>query len=657
MDLITSSDNFKKKSNRNAKVQNLRDLANAIRFLSVDMVNQANSGHPGAPLGLADVATVLFKNHLRFFANEPQWQNRDRFVLSNGHASALLYSLLYLTGYEDCSLDDLKNFRQIDSKTAGHPEYALLKGVETSTGPLGQGLANAVGMALGQKILKECAQEEVSLINHKTYVFVGDGCLEEGISYEATSLAGHHKLKDLIVLWDNNQITIDGPISLARSEDMHQRFESIGWKVLSCDGHDPEEIDSALQKAQHSDQPVFIDCRTIIAKGCPSLEGSEKAHGSPLGAEKRQEMAKNLKWENAPFEIPQTVLSAWREIGKQYKNEFISWKAQFDSSKIIKSFYNPSSSLDTQKDSLILLKQSKLKIKEEATRQTLKSFLDSIHLNRTVGGSADLTPSNNTQRENDLHYIHYGIREHAMGAIMNGLSLYGFTPYGGTFLVFSDYMKAPIRLASLMKIPTKFIFTHDSFWVGEDGPTHQPIEQIESLRMIPNLDVLRPADAIEAIECCELVFGDKYNPHALLLSRQKLPLLRKDISENKSAKGGYILQDSENPGIILMATGSEVSLAIEIAQTLKKSIRIVSMPCRELFDRQSESYKQSVLPQGVLTIAIEAGSPNGWYKYADHVFGLEDFGHSGKGEDVAEKMKFTAEYLKKEISRLLNFPY
>ncbi|MHA1550275.1 MAG: transketolase [Alphaproteobacteria bacterium] len=639
-------------------LKNLKKLADAIRFLSVDMVNAANSGHPGAPMGMADVATVLFTKHLQYSPQNPKWKNRDRFILSNGHASALLYSLFYLTGYEDCSLEDLKDFRQLGSKTAGHPEYGMLVGIETTTGPLGQGLANGVGMALGEKLFRESCLSEETIINHKTYVFVGDGCLEEGISYEATSLAGLHRLNNLIVLWDNNGITIDGTTALARSENMHTRFESIGWKTLKCDGHNFNEIDAVLAEAKKSDRPVFIDCETIIAKGCHELEDSQQAHGAPIGGALREQMSRDLDWNLSPFDIPTELLNAWRLAGRQFEKDCSQWQKKFNASTLTKAFYEKSN----LKSDLALLKEAKLYVGSEATRSSFQYYLNNTHLNKVIGGSADLSPSNKTFSDTSSpitsenlygNYFHYGVREHAMGGMMNGLALYGFIPYGGTFLVFSDYMKNPIRLASLMKIPTKFIFTHDSFWVGEDGPTHQPIEQIEMLRMIPDLNVFRPCDAIETIECCDLVFRDKENPAVLLFSRQKLPILRHKIDENLSQFGGYILKSSENSTITLIATGSEVSLAFEIAEKLEKeqnkNVCVVSMPCRELFDKQSEEYKESVLPKSSFKIAIEAGSPNGWYKYADKVFGLESFGHSAKGKDVAEKLNFTADKIYQKI--------
>ncbi|MBN1783783.1 MAG: transketolase [Alphaproteobacteria bacterium] len=643
------------------KQNKLNRLANAIRFLSVDMVNMANSGHPGAPLGLADLATVLFSKHLNFNPEDPKWPNRDRFILSNGHASALLYSLFYLTGYEDCTLDELKNFRQINSKTAGHPEYGLLNGTETTTGPLAQGIATAVGIALGEKITRERKPE--SGINHKTYVIVGDGCLAEGLSYEATAFAGHQKLNNLIVLWDNNSITIDGDVRLARSENMQMRFESIGWKTLKCDAHDTESIETALVKAQTSQTPVFIDCKTIIAKGCTELEGSEKSHGSPIGGALRVQMAQDLEESPVPFDVPKDILNEWRNIGKRSIEQYNHWMEQYS-----KQHQKKPVKVDSFEKSLNELKQAKLENqKKEATRSTFQSTLPALlgQFENLIGGSADLTPSNKTSIKemspitpNDAkgNYIHYGVREHAMGAIMNGLSLYGFRPYGGTFMMFLDYMKPAVRLAALMKQPIIYVATHDSIEVGEDGPTHQPIEHLESLRAVPNLNVFRPCDSIEAIECIEIAFEETKTPSILALSREELPLVRSQANNNLSRRGGYIIKSCSQSDIILIASGSDVKKALAISEMLFKNRGIytcvLSMPCQEIFDKQDETYKQKVLPVGAFKIAIESSTPNAWYKYADFVFGIEEFGYSGKPEDVRHKMHMSTEQIYIEIAKL-----
>ncbi|MHA1540829.1 MAG: transketolase [Alphaproteobacteria bacterium] len=638
------------------------NLSKPLRFLSVDMINKANSGHPGGALGFADVATCLFSKHLKFNPKKPKWQNRDRFILSNGHVSALLYSLFFLLGYEDCSIEDLKDFRQINSKTAGHPEYGMLEGIETTTGPLGQGIATAVGIALGEKITRQ--KNPNSGINHKTFVVVGDGCLQEGISYEATAFAGHHKLKNLIVLWDNNSITIDGNTNQIRTENMRMRFESIGWNVLSCDGHNQEDIDEAITKAKASELPTFIDCKTVIAKECKELEGSEKSHGSPIGGALREQMSQDLDWNNSPFEIPKDLLDEWKKIGSQYENEYNKWMEKYGNFSVEKKL-NEEKLID---DFFDFKKERLLKNSEEATRNSFQNTLPILlnNVENLIGGSADLTPSNKTFIEDMLsissdnangNYIHYGVREHAMGAIMNGLSLYGFKPYAGTFFMFLDYMKPAIRLSALMKQPTVFVATHDSIAVGEDGPTHQPIEHLESFRAIPNLNVFRPCDAIETAECVELAFLEKKTPSILALSRQKLPQIRKDFTENMSTKGGYLVKECVRSNIIFIASGSDVSRAMEISEMLFKNRKmfscVVSMPCRELFDLQSQKYKDSILPMDSLKVVIESGTTTSWYKYADFVFGLDDFGHSGKPKDVEEKMNFTAEQIYIELMKIV----
>lgn len=648
-----------------------RDLANAIRFLSVDAVERANSGHPGMVMGMADVATVLFGEFLKFDAKNPKWLNRDRFILSAGHGSMLIYSLLYLTGYEDISLDDIKDFRQLNAKCAGHPEYGHLAGIETTTGPLGQGIANAVGMALAEKLLAEKIGKD--LINHKTYCLVGDGCLMEGISQEAISFAGNLGLNQLVVLWDNNSISIDGDTSLATSENMKMRFEACGWNVIQIDGHSFDEIRSALKAAQNSDKPVMIDCKTTIAFGSPNKSGSEKSHGSPLGADEIVKTRQNLNWPYEAFEVPAEILNEWRKFGGRSKENLASWQEAFsklDSNKIaeVKRILNKElpQNFDTN------LKNFRKQILEtkakEASRKSSQNVLEFLtgELPEVIGGSADLTGSVLTKTshtksisKNDFsgRYIHYGIREHAMAAIMNGLALHGeFIPYGGTFLVFCDYLKPALRLSALMNQQVIYIFTHDSIGLGEDGPTHQPIEHLTSLRSIPNLNVFRPCDALETLDCFEVAIKDKSTPSALVFSRQGLPFLS---SEKNGAKfGGYVVSEekSGNLDAVIIATGSEVAIAVESQKQLQeKSInaRVVSMPSFEVFEKQSDSYKEQILGgKEILKVGVEAGVANGWHKYigSDGIFiGMESFGASGKAEDLFKHFGITADEICKKI--------
>lgn len=610
-----------------------RDLANCVRFLSIDAVERANSGHPGMPMGMADVATVLFTEFLKFDPKNPSWANRDRFVLSAGHGSMLIYSLLHLTGYENVTLDDLKNFRQLHAKCAGHPEYGHVDGVETTTGPLGQGIATAVGLALAEKM--QAARN--SQIDHKTYVIAGDGCLMEGISQEAISFAGNLNLNKLVVLWDNNSISIDGKVSLATSENMKLRFEACGFEVIQIDGHNFDEIRAALKKAQNATKPTLIDCKTTIGFGSPSKAGSEKCHGSPLGAEEVKKTREALGWNHEPFTIPQDLRQEWLRLGSRTKATEVKVEPK---NLDIGQFDFPKTTQATRKSSNQVL-------------EFLTANLPSL-----IGGSADLTESVLTKTphtkpvtKDDFsgRYIHYGVREHAMGAIMNGIALHSnFLPYGGTFLVFSDYMKPSIRLAALMKLQTIYIFTHDSIGLGEDGPTHQPIEHLAMLRGIPNLNVLRPADSEETWECFKLALQNKETPSAMILTRQNLPFLSKD--KNQINRGGYIISDATNPDVVIIATGSEVALAIDAKEKLKTqqiNARVVSIPCFEIFDAQDETYKNEVLgDKKILRVGVEAAISQGWEKYLgfDGIFvGMNSFGASAKAEDLFKHFGITAE--------------
>jgi transketolase len=641
-------------------------LANCIRFLSIDAVNRANSGHPGMPMGMADVATVLFTEFLKFNPNEPKWLDRDRFILSAGHGSMLIYALLHLSGYKDVSLDDLKDFRQIHAKCAGHPEYGHLDGIETTTGPLGQGIANAVGMAISERM--SAAQIGENLIDHKTYCIVGDGCLMEGISQEAISLAGHLKLNKLIVLWDNNDISIDGKISITSSENMKMRFEACGWNVISIDGHNTDEVRNALKQAQNSDKPIMIDCKTTIGFGSPNKAGSEKVHGAPLGEEEATKTREALGWTHAPFEIPQNLQDEWLKAGTRSLAAFDKWTSDFnqlDQHKIDEINRVLNNKLPQDFDAKLTAFKQKT-FDEAATIATRKASQNTLEfltgeLPELVGGSADLTGSVLTKTshtesmtsENFANrYIHYGIREHAMGAIMNGIALHSnLIPYAGTFAVFSDYMKPSLRLAALMKQQTIYVFTHDSIGLGEDGPTHQPIEHLAMLRGIPNLNVFRPADAFETIECYEAALHNKKTPSALILTRQGLPLLQpKFRSENFSARGGYVLCEEANPDVVILASGSEVETAVATKDLLKAQnikARVVSMPCLDLFEQQDDAYKAAVLgDKNTLKVAIEAAIAQGWHKYidSDGIFiGMDDFGASGKASDLFEHFGITAQ--------------
>ena len=657
--------------------EDIRLMANAIRCLSLDAIAKANSGHPGLPLGFADVATILFSKFIKFLPSKPNWADRDRFVLSAGHGSMLLYSILYLTGYEDCTLDQIKNFRQLGAKTAGHPEYGHLNGIETTTGPLGQGIANAVGMAITERHLN--AKFGNNIVNHKTYCVVGDGCLMEGISYEALSIAGNLCLKNLIVLWDNNQITIDGDTNITRNEDMQKRMESIGFLYLKADGHDYDSIELALSQSQNSNKPVFIDFKTKIGYGSPK-EGTNKCHGSPIKGEELSETKKKLgcdDWKD--FEIPDEVLKKWRDIGLRSEEVFTEWKLNLEKSDKISEFSRiiKGELPDNLDEEFEKFKQKILEEHEkEATRkssQKVLEFLTNI-IPEMIGGSADLTSSvltsttstNKSITANDYsgRYINYGIREHAMAAIMNGLALHGgVIPYGGTFMCFSDYEKPSIRLAALMGLRCLFILTHDSIGLGEDGPTHQPIEHLASLRVIPNLNVFRPADIQEALECYEIAIKNKYAPSALIFSRQSVPFIENKPKGDFMKKGAYVLLENDNALVTIISTGSELHLAIDVAKELKLNnsieVRVVSAPCLNIFDKQSNDYKKKVLGKNTLRVAIEAANAYGWHKYIGEdglFFGIPDgmFGISAPAEQVYEYFGLTKEKIIKKILSALD---
>jgi len=644
------------------------DLANCIRFLSIDAVQKANSGHPGMPMGMADVATVLFKDFLRFNPKNPNWLNRDRFILSAGHGSMLLYSLLYLTGYNSISLNSIKKFRKLNSICAGHPEYHPKTGIETTTGPLGQGIANAVGFAVAEEILKKKLGKEI--INHKTYVLAGDGCLMEGISHEAMSLAGHLKLKNLVMLFDNNSISIDGPTNLAVSDNFKKRFESYGWNYILINGHNEKEIFNALKKVQYAKKPTVISCKTKIGYGSPNKSGKSSSHGSPLGFNEIKLVRDALNWNYKPFEIPNKILKRWRNIGKKGQPLENKWNKIYKKKKkkIDKLFKNNFTKvLKTEK------KEAIKELKSLATRKSSEQTLNALtkENNTLIGGSADLAGSNNTKTKHqkitkpgdfNSDYIHYGVREHAMSGIMNGLALHSnFIPYGGTFLIFSDYCKPSIRLSALMQQRVIYIMTHDSIGLGEDGPTHQPVEQLSGLRSIPNLNVFRPADRMETIECWEQALKNSKTPSVLSLTRQNLdPIRKKHSNSNKCSFGAYeVLRTNKKINLTILASGSEVNLAIETSHKLAKEkvySKVISMPCQDLFDLQSNSYKQKILNETKMKISIEAASTDCWKKYVGNeglTFGVDTFGKSAPYKDIYKHFGLTATNIAGKTKKLI----
>jgi transketolase len=661
---------------------NSRDLANALRFLSMDAVQKANSGHPGMPMGMADIAEVLWREFLQHNPQNPSWINRDRFVLSNGHGSMLLYSLLHLTGY-DMTLDDLKNFRQLHSNTPGHPEYDIARGVETTTGPLGQGLANAVGMALAEKVLAaQFNHPGFDIIDHNTYVFLSDGCLMEGISHEACSLAGHHGLGKLIGFWDDNGISIDGHTEGWFTDNTPQRFEAYGWHVVSdVDGHDAAAVRDAINEARFiNDRPSLICCRTLIAYGAPNLANSEKAHGAPLGKEEIAATRKRLNWEYAPFVIPDEIYAAWNAVpkGKQLEEH---WQNMFNNyqtahpelaAKFLRRINRKLPEAWPDKANAYI---NELNNKQEniATRKSSQNCLNAYGplLPELLGGSADLTGSNltNWSGSKDItnkdptgNYLHYGVREFGMFGILNGLALHGgFIPYGGTFLVFSDYGRNAIRLTALMKTRVIYILTHDSIGLGEDGPTHQPIEHLASLRAIPGLSLWRPCDAVETAIAWKYAIENVNGPTCLALSRQNITQQPRDKNMlNNIVRGGYILFDAKDIAAIIIASGSEVELAMNAAKKLTEQgikIRVVSMPCTDVFDKQDAAYKEAVLPEKITArLAIEAGKSDTWYKYVGikgQIIGVDGFGASAPAKEVFAEFGFTEQNVIRIIMNLI----
>jgi len=647
-------------------------MANAIRALSMDAVEKANSGHPGMPMGMADVATTLFCEHLKFDAADPSWADRDRFVLSAGHGSMLLYSLGYLLGYDGMDIEQLKNFRQLGSKTAGHPEYGHAPAVETTTGPLGQGLGNAVGMAIAEAHLNARFGDDV--VNHRTYAIAGDGCLMEGISQEAISLAGHLKLKKLIVLWDDNNISIDGPISLSDSTDQLLRFAASGWATARVDGHDPEAISGAIEAAKASDKPTLIACRTVIGYGAPKKQGTAATHGAPLGAEEIEGARKALDWPSAPFEIPDAILAKWRAAGARGGEARAAWDRRVSASKHCEAFKTAVTGdyAGVLAKAIGAYKKSLVDAPEKlATRKASELALDVINgvIAETVGGSADLTGSNNTKTKNIEilsaenyagRYIYYGIREHGMAAAMNGMALHGgVVPYGGTFLVFTDYCRPSIRLSALMGLRVVYVMTHDSIGLGEDGPTHQPVEHLAALRAIPNLNVYRPCDGVETAECWEMALKTIATPSVIALTRQGLEQARlKQSDENLSAKGAYIVAGKDAQDVTLIASGSEVSLALKARAALTKdgiNARVVSAPCFELFAMQSESYRKDVLGKAP-RIGIEAAVRQGWdlfLRRKDGFVGMSGFGASAPAGELYKHFGITADAVAAEAKRLI----
>ncbi|WP_298960999.1 transketolase [uncultured Roseibium sp.] len=639
-------------------------MANAIRFLAIDAVEKAKSGHPGLPMGAADIATVLFTQFLKFDPTAPDWSDRDRFVLSAGHGSMLLYSLLYLLGYEDFTLDEVKNFRQLGSRTAGHPEYGHGAGIETTTGPLGQGLGNAVGMAIAERLQEERFGKD--LVDHYTYVLAGDGCLMEGISQEALTLAGHLKLNKLIVIWDDNGISIDGKVEITDSTDQQARFAASGWNTLSVDGHDPDALAAVIRQAQASDRPTLIAAKTTIGFGAPTKAGSQKAHGSPLGAEEIVGTREALNWPHEPFDIPSDVLDAWRIAGLRSAHAHKDWQKRFaEADAETRAEFDRRYRGDLPATFTQAILDYKKKLADEqptmATRKASEAVLSVINevVPETIGGSADLTGSNNTKTPQTApvtpddfsgRYIHYGIREHSMAAAMNGMALHGgLIPYSGGFLIFSDYCRPSIRLAALMGQRVVHVMTHDSIGLGEDGPTHQPVEHFAALRAIPNLTFYRPADITETLECWQLSLEDRSGPSVLALTRQNLPSQRKTFEDdNLCAKGAYVLIDCEDsPAVTIFASGSEVEIAVDAHKELTEdgiATRVVSVPSFELFESQSDDYKADIIGDSPVKIAVEAGIRMGWDRFVgnDGLFvGMTGFGASAPYKELYEHFGIT----------------
>lgn len=659
-----------------------RELANAIRALSMDAVEKAKSGHPGAPMGMADIAEVLWNSHMRHNPNNPKWADRDRFVLSNGHGSMLIYSLLHLTGY-DLSIDDLKQFRQLHSKTPGHPEYGYTEGVETTTGPLGQGITNAVGFALAERTLAATFNRPGhDIVDHYTYVFMGDGCLMEGISHEACSFAGTMGLGKLIAFWDDNNISIDGHVDDWFSEDVPKRFEAYGWHVIrDVDGHDAEAIDRAIREAKAvNDKPTLIQTKTTIGFGAPNLCGTHDCHGAPLGEEEIKLTRENLNWPYAPFEIPEEIYAGWdaREKGQMLED---AWQAKFEAYRkeypeLAAEFERRMNmELPAQFDQIMMDYARELQKEgpSVATRKASQMAIEKMGpvVPELLGGSADLTPSNLTawsgskkitRTVHDGNYISYGVREFGMAHIMNGIVLHGgFRPYGGTFLMFMEYMRNAVRMAALMKVPTIFVYTHDSIGLGEDGPTHQPVEQIATLRVIPNMEEWRPCDAVESVIAWKEAMDRKDGPSSLIFSRQGLPHQQRDEAQLENiSKGGYILVDTDGkPDLVIIATGSEVGLAVDAAKVLAEKgvkARVVSMPSTKRFDAQPQAYRDVVLPADVPKMAVEAGVSDSWYKYVGlegEIVGMDRFGESAPAGELFKEFGFTVENVVAHAEKLL----
>ncbi len=656
---------------KNKNIENLKELSNCIRFLSIDAVQKAKSGHPGMPMGMSDIATILFKNHLKFDPKNPEWIDRDRFIVSNGHGSMLLYSCLYLLGYNGIKLEDIKNFRQLNYSTAGHPEFNSMPGIETTTGPLSQGLSNAIGLAIAEKKLS--SKFTSKLINHFTYVFAGDGCLMEGLSHEACSLAGHLKLNKLIMFFDDNSISIDGSTDLSTSDDIKKRFESYNWNYIKIDGHNFNDINNAIIEAKKSLIPTIIACKTTIGFGSPNKSGKASSHGSPLGDEEIELVRKNLDWGYEPFEIPNQLLETWRSFHVRNIDAINDWNEKNSLTLKSEEFSNYFSNKENKNliEDIINFKRNHFEEKTNcASRKSSELALNLIsnHLKNLIGGSADLTGSNNTKAKemniinsNDFsgNYIHYGVREHAMAGIMNGIALHGgLRPYGGTFLVFSDYCRPSIRLSALMNIPVIYVMTHDSIGLGEDGPTHQPVEHLSALRAIPNLTVIRPCDIIETVESWEVALKNT-GPTILVLTRQNLKLNQtNNRKENLVKFGAYKIIDYENYDGTILASGSEVEIACSASEKLKKNnnlnINVVSIPSFELFEKNDSEYKQKILGSKVI-FGIEAGVINGWEKYLDfsNFVGMDSFGESGPYKELYNHFKITDENLIEIITKTL----